>query len=176
MRDIKFRAWDKEKNKMIYSDETYPRNVYKFDFEILKDYKFTLNKMTDRFNVVDEEGDDYYIETYSPVDADTMQYTGLKDKNGKEIYEGDILSYKHIVYTDCSKTEIKEIEDEAFIEIINYAPIASVVKAHSENVKCFGHDTINNQFLIIDLKSDEVEVIGNIYENPDLLKEIDDEK
>lgn len=65
MREIKFRAWDKEKNKMIYSDETYPRSEYKFEFEIFNDYKFTLSKMTDRFNVVDEEGYDYYIENES---------------------------------------------------------------------------------------------------------------
>jgi len=141
MREIKFRAWDKEKNKMIYSDETYPRSVYKFDFEILKDYKFTLNKMTDRFNVVDEEGDDYYIETYSPVDADIMQYTGLKDKNGKEIYEGDILL--------CCELEIN---GTVFF-----------------NEGCF---RVQWENCIEDLyeNCDVYEVIGNIYENPELLK------
>lgn len=141
MKDIKFRAWDKEKNKMIYSDETYPRSVYKFDFEILKDYKFTLNKMTDRFNVVDEEGDDYYIETYSPVDADTMQYTGLKDKNGKEIYEGDILL--------CCDLEIN---GTVFF-----------------NEGCF---RVQWENCIEDLceNCDVYEVIGNIHENPELMK------
>lgn len=103
-----------------------------------------------------------------------MQYTGLKDCNGKEIYKGDILSYKHIVYTDCSKTEIEKIEEEALIEIITYAPIASIVKPYSKNVKCNGYDRTNNQCLVVDLSSDEVEVIGNIYENKELLEGKDD--
>ncbi|TAN63740.1 hypothetical protein WS9_015460 [Paraclostridium sordellii 8483] len=153
MRDIKFRIWDETRDKMHENN-----NISYIDFK---------ENLVCVYDYIDYYEDTRFLFKNNSV---IMQYTGLKDKNGKEIYEGDILSYKHIVYTDCSKTEIEKIEDEAFIEIINYAPIASVVKAHSENVKCFGHDTINNQFLIIDLKSDEVEVIGNTYENPELLK------
>lgn len=107
---------------------------------------------------------DYWVEEDS-----VGQYTGLKDKNGKEIYEGDILSYKHITYTDCSKTKIEDESDESFIEIITYAPMASIVKPHSKNVKCFGYDNVNKECLILDLTSDEVEIVGNIYENPELL-------
>lgn len=148
MREIKFRIWDNEEKTMIEN-----KDIYSLDFR--KDIYFS-SVMID--GIITE--DDYKL----------MQYTGLKDKNGKEVYGGDILSYKHIVYTDCSKTEIEKIEDEAFIEIINYAPIASVVKPYSENVKCFGYDSTNNQCLIIDLTSNEVEVKGNIYENLELVK------
>jgi uncharacterized phage protein (TIGR01671 family) len=79
-----------------------------------------------------------------------MQYTGLKDKNGVEIYEGDIVKttsseltgrWKHKVY----KIEFKEINCIA-------------------NAKYMGFDF---QFNV-----DEIEVIGNIYENPELLEKI----
>ena len=103
------------------------------------------------------------------VDPGTVgQYTGLEDKNGKEIYKDDILSYKRIVYTNCSKTKIEEIKDEVFIEIITYNPMASVVKPHSPNVKCFGWDTELNNGLMLDITSGEVEIISNLHDNPEL--------
>lgn len=169
MREIKFRAWDKENNKMVYSNEVYPSSAYKFEFELLNGYKFTLSKIVDRINTKDDLDNEHIIECFEKVDAKIMQYTRLKDKNGKEIYEGDILSYKRIIYTDCSKTEIEGIEEESFIEIITYAPIASVVKPHSKNVRSFGYDSVNKECLILGLTSDDVEVIGNVYDNKDLL-------
>ena len=146
MREIKFRAWSKLLNKMLSHED--------------------LNKTLKDLTKIE-----YIAGIFLPMNSDVevMQYTGLKDKNGKEIYEGDILSYKHITYTDCSKIEIEEIEDESFIEMINYTPIASIVKPHSKNVKCFGYDSINKECLILDLTNNDVEVIGNKFENPELL-------
>jgi uncharacterized phage protein (TIGR01671 family) len=57
MREIKFRAWDKNKNMMVYPSE-----------------KYTNGGLLDWFE-----------------DDDLMQFTGLLDRNGKEIYEGDIV-------------------------------------------------------------------------------------
>lgn len=162
MKKIKFKAYSKSNNKM-------------FDNELLENaadglYNIAKSKLLEMGYFAQAE--DLERGVYLPTkdkDLAFMQYTGLKDKNGKEIYEGDILSYKHITYTDCSKTKIEEIEDESFIEIITYAPMASIVKPHSKNVKCFGYDNVNKECLILDLTSDEVEVIGNIYENSELL-------
>lgn len=159
MRELKFRAWDKENNFMFYYGNNYPLSKYYLGFNHRNHNKMSLMILVDPS---DSE--------FKEIEADIMQYTGLKDCKGREIYEGDILSYKHIVYTDCSKTEIEKIEEEALIEIITYAPIASIIKPYSKNVKCNGYDRTNNQCLIIDLSSDEVEVIGNIYENKELLE------
>lgn len=148
MRKIKFKVWDEESKKMYCGYDAI------VTFSGFLEEVYVRNK-----NTVDEL-----------IDYKIMQYTGLKDVNGIEIYEGDILSYKHITYTDCSKTKIEKIEDESFIEIITYAPIASIVKPHSKNVKCFGYDSVNKECLILDLTSDEVEIIGNIYENSELLE------
>ena len=156
MREIKFRGMSKLTNKWIYG-YYYNMNTYKKNNDL-------------RHIIVYENSGPGNQNEHEPVVGITVgQYTGLKDKNGKEIYEGDILSYKHITYTDCSKIEIEEIEDESFIEMINYTPIASIVKPHSKNVKCFGYDSINKECLILDLTNNEVEVIGNKFENPELL-------
>ena len=80
-----------------------------------------------------------------------MQYTGLLDKNGKEIYEGDIVSFNtsyELDNDDCSGiTEVKWIEKEA-----GFFPF-----------------TLNNRWRC---DVENVEVIGNIYENPELLVEV----
>ena len=81
-------------------------------------------------------------------DKKLMQFTGLHDKNGKEIYEGDIVSYKRNVgnWTGKSLTTIHEI---IFTEEIN----AFVMKDNSSYIKLRKHWGY------------EYEVIGNIYEN-----------
>jgi len=76
--------------------------------------------------------------------AKIMQYTGLKDKNNKEIYEGDIfhIGSKKILYV---------------VEWIDCGLKGRQIK--------------NKSWIGLDYWKDDIEVIGNIYENPELLKE-----
>lgn len=100
-------------------------------------------------NTVDfGDGDIFKIE-----EVNMQQCTGLKDKNGKLIYEGDIVKFKDQIKINGSKTHISAVE---FNEQFN---------TYMYHAECMGLYTINKaqneQF--------DVEVIGNIYENKDLL-------
>ena len=120
MREIKFRVWDKYDNEMKYdAQDTY-------------DY-IVNNIMEDCF------GDVLKSERY-----EIMQYTGLKDKNGKEIYEGDIWRYEEIVGS--------VVFDKGAFSL------------HTD----LGKGAVG--CLDIGIFRNACEVIGNIYENPDLLE------
>lgn len=117
-REIKFRAWDKDKKKMFLVATV--SKVYGIEADC----------------AVNKNGDT------SIYNAEIMQYTGLKDKNDKEIYEGDIVEYD-----DETHAVIIWNERETCFE-------GSVIESGS-------HYWIHKQALTI---------IGNIYENPELLK------
>ena len=142
MIEIKFRAYDEEANVMVYSDEHNLIDYsYEYFFEVLKD------KVICVFLV------DYDDSFGAPVTdrceiEKVMQYTGLHDKNKKDIYDGDIIKYK-------DKTD-------------NGIGLVRFHKARYEAV------WIDKSYLRKDLyfwaKKREIEIIGNIYENPELLE------
>ena len=97
MREIKFRAWDKRTKKMEYHDFIiYPENG-KCEFP--------------------EGGWDLYGQTEPEEDFILMQYTGLKDKNGKEIYELHELNHRYRVIYKAPKYVLQEISTGDIIEI-----------------------------------------------------------
>jgi len=83
-----------------------------------------------------------------------MQFTGLLDKNGKEIYEGDILS-THIPENRLYKNGEVIYSKEYLTYLVKYY---------------FGKDYASEYLSYIQNMNIEVEVIGNIYENPEILE------
>lgn len=136
-REIKFRVWDVENKEML--------EVQELDFEPT----FYGGRIAIR--------PDQYNDYFDTEDMILMQYTGLKDKNGKEIYEGDIVKayfkkgawkYNDKNYCGYKNGEVQYCVDGFILYIENYKekiyPLSSFV---------------NN-----DGNINELEVIGNVFE------------
>lgn len=105
-----------------------------------------------------------YQELSSDADLHLCQCTGLKDKNGKLIYEGDIVKYAEFDWTDFS---FKDWEIE-IAQVVwgntydNYYPAFDLKDTDFDGTNAFAY-LFNEGWT--------VEVIGNIYENPKLLED-----
>lgn len=120
-RIYKFRAWDKEKKIMC--------KVFNIQFDL---------------GYAGIRAPNYCVFEKELEKLELMQWTGIKDKNGKEIYEGDILQH---------------IDTIVVVE-----PIIPIDRFYSSYETPYEDDWMS-------CASIDWEVIGNIYENPELLKE-----
>lgn len=143
MREAKFRAWDKnayrmaEVTQIIFSKVQHTLVKYR--------YKTDNGKVKDETSHIDEKGHGTIV---------LMQYTGERDVNGKEIYEGDIVKVDtkipHKKYPKVFKVEFR---DAGFIA--------------NNIIEGWYDDLINITF---PNSNAVVTVIGNIYEDPELLE------
>jgi len=130
MRKIKFRTWDEIQECYVYSEE----------FSTSRDFSFAVFQ----FGHSDWEKSKLQIQ----------QYTGLKDKKGKEIYEGDICRW---VSTEGARHTWPIIwDDDLFCYCHNNMPLAQLFDS--------GYYQPPREW------PSGFEVIGNIHENPELLK------
>lgn len=123
MRDIKFRGWDEELKIMVY------------DTELTGHIEYDTNPVEVVNSILNEDDYGLYF----------MQFTGLYDRKGKEIYEGDIIkSENDLILIRCVTAGFRPFrkKDGKFKKQTNWQ--------HTKNG----------------------EVVGNIFENPELLKEV----
>ncbi|BAH82135.1 YopX family protein [Streptococcus dysgalactiae] len=103
-----------------------------------------------------EEGNTYDL-------AVLMQSTGLKDKNGVEIFEGDVVRYTWDMLTDPNATEKgKKVR------------ISKVFWSDWRASWAVGKKFCNNDLFTYARNGNTVEVIGNIYQNSDLLESVEE--
>ncbi len=133
---IQFRAWDKETNK--YFEPTYQAYMGRLE-ELTISLSGRLKKRTCR-GMVDE--------SMFPGRYDVEQFTGLKDVNGKEIYEGDII-----------KSNYKYAQ-----------PKISQIIMEDGNSYIAGEDLATGNEMLVSDHVNEVEIIGNVHTKPELLE------
>ena len=130
----RYRAWIKTEKRMFFSDD-----ILAIDYE---------NEEIVTQQIYFENGlpDDRFIYCYNPDEIELMQSTGLKDKNGKEIFEGDILGTK----------------DGLLNGVVEYR----------SDLGMWTNSLIrhNNFERLCNVASDR-EIIGNIHSNPELLED-----
>lgn len=133
MREIKFRAWHKEKGRMYNASKIFwiSCSLCLWRIELFDIY-------ADAY-----EQDSFWVES---KEVDLMQYTGLKDCEGKEIYEGDIIECEHLIAKN-RQAGLVEFKWSSFCVQLKYVRlwVAGLL----------------NQY--------KVKIIGNIHENPKLL-------
>ena len=143
MREIKFRAWDKENKKMLSPETLLKRNYF-------------INSLTGkiRFDTDNSCSDPDCCGGPFPQwedndDLIVLQYTGLKDKNGKEIYEGDIIE--------------ATAKLQGFVMCVIWDSQDAGWRVNYYN----GTKPIQDWLCMYQ----QLEVIGNIYQHPHLLKD-----
>lgn len=151
-REVKFRIWDKTSNRMLYQD----------DFERVE--LDTKNKMVSLVRSETIESS-YVLDYEDGIEAEIMQYTGFKDSKGKEIYEGDILKFTQVLTKVFHpKEELGIIE---FYTDIKWEDGCYWIKddGDDEYRDMFGAFFGENVYPLT-----EIEVVGDIYNNAELLR------
>lgn len=134
MKELKFRAWDIANKEMLKVD------VIDFYFKQIRVLPYDGNNFSMKFK-----------------DVEIMQSTGFHDKNGVEIFEGDVLNCSHLFTGSPFEEEDEYEEEQGVVKFVNCG----------FNVEFKNENTL---FVDIMLTCEDIDVIGNIYENPELLK------
>jgi len=145
MREIKFRAWDFKDREM--------HDVWRMG---------RLNGGWVMYNT--GVGNCHY----TGKDCAIMQYTGLKDENGVEIYEGDVIKYSRLKYKG-SNGHLSKVKDLIHVGELSFNQEKGMFEFHYDFPTGGGYTSGGLEFDDDRFETFEIEVIGNIYENPELV-------
>ena len=123
-------------------------------------YKNNTNEEIEYIRIPSQSG--FVPQGYAPFEFYLMQSTGLKDRNNKEIYEGDVLK--------VSSGRMFDIDEENPFIVVKWNEEAG---AYTTKDFTGEFDDLNIGWQIAD-ELIRVEVIGNIYENPELVSEFEE--
>lgn len=137
MREYKFRAWCKNKNTMI---ENYVTGVDSYGELNVAHFHSSAYNASSVPNLV------------------LMQYTGLNDKNGKEVYEGDVVK----VYINSSSDDYLRLEAN-YLDNNKWRNEDAYILLKISIPETYYEEWCDN--------GEKIEIIGNIYEHPELLSE-----
>lgn len=138
MRELKFRVWNKDLERMFVA----PSDSFSL---MVADTGITI-AMWCSDGIVDE----------FPAD-DVMQYTGLKDKNGKEIFEGDVL---RVSFWEDYENKCAYVDEEEKISVKVVFENGAILCLEQEETWYELYDVQN---------SSDIEIVGNIHEHKELL-------
>ena len=157
MREIKFRVWSKVGK--VFTDTKDIRWGYHYDKtgnassgesgELLMDFNGGLRIATYPCGNGDNSADSVFSTISNNDDFVIQQFAGLKDKNGKEVYDGDIVEYVCMFHEREKETHTGEVYYENGVFMFD-----------RKNEFC----TLDSNFFYKSIK-----IIGNIFENPELL-------
>lgn len=139
MKNIKFRAWDKTINYMDYRVRV---SHFKGSIEVLDSWSTWRELKKDEYEL--------------------MQYTGLKDIKGVEIYEGDMLKCTSRIYTNLGATGTGEYEET--IKQVIWKDDSWGTRVISSNLTSKGAEKSG-----LGISAKYAEVIGNVWEDGDLI-------
>ena len=132
MRELKFRAWDEHYKRVLYTNTDQTVWVGGLESKVVNDTEMWETNVDNKY---------------------VMQYTGLKDENGKEIYEGDIVKASYETHTLIEGEWYPSGEFEEDEGVVEYRGTFFGIK----------NGSILSGY-------EYVEIIGNIYENPEVKK------
>lgn len=142
MREIKFRAWDKNSKLMFFNvQDTYDMLGHHWPEEF---GEWAPEEIRDKYNLSESSFGDLLTEEAYIL----MQFTGLKDSNGKDVYEGDVLQHPG--------------EGEVERGLVIYSDEFAMFKCRDGREPAYDlWDSVSMAGRI---------VVGNVWEHPDLLK------
>ena len=147
MKTIKVRAWDEETETMFYSDKEYDDCF--FEFKDGRLWGFAIREPKSSNDPM--EPPEPYTDCYEP-----MQFTDLLDKNGKEIYESDVVRFHHFTQVLGEKLGVTEDEEE-FNAVVDFGSAGIMLNDEP-------------MFMYNGTHEESLEIVGNKFENPELSK------